>query len=143
MQMGSIEESQAVVWAMCHVTWCLRSKWRMRRPGSSCCSRASYPQQLPQRRQVCDCVSQTFSPNTAVLVLLFCHLKVIWLSVTDDVNANILLIISSLFMFEWEVKMAAQLLQNFNVLKSDFKISVIFNPSVDVFIFWRTSDSWF
>lgn len=46
-------------------------------------------------------------------------------------------------MFEWEVKMAAQLLQNFNVLKSDFKISVIFNPSVDVFIFWRTSDSWF
>lgn len=67
----------------------------------------------------------------------------IWLSVTDDVNANILLIISSLFIFEWEVKMAVQLLQNFNVLKSDFKISVIFNPSVDVFIFWRTSDSWF
>lgn len=50
IQMGSTEESLVVAWASCHVTWCLRSRWRMRRPGSSCCSRASCPQQLLWRR---------------------------------------------------------------------------------------------
>lgn len=47
IQMASTGESVAVAWALCPATWCLRSRWRTRRPGSSSCSRATCPQQHP------------------------------------------------------------------------------------------------
>lgn len=52
IQTGSTEENVAVAWATCPVTWCLRSRWTMRRPGSSYCSRASCPQRALWRRSV-------------------------------------------------------------------------------------------
>lgn len=54
MQTGSTRGSLVVDWATCRVTWCLRSRWRTRRPGSSSCSRASCPLRPPWRRSVWD-----------------------------------------------------------------------------------------
>lgn len=78
IQTGSTEENVAVAWATCPVTWCLRSRWTMRRPGSSYCSRASCPQRALWRRSVGETVWLKTKTNGYIRVCLWFTVQTKW-----------------------------------------------------------------
>lgn len=70
IQMGFTGESVAVAWALCRATWCLRSRWRTRRPGSSSCSRAICPQQPPWTNLVSQTAGKAIASRSRLPLLV-------------------------------------------------------------------------
>lgn len=88
IQMAFTEESVVVTLALCHAIWCLRSRWRTRRRGSSCCNRAFCPRRHPWTKLVRKDAHNVITYQSYLLILISIDKLVVCFKTEEENNTE-------------------------------------------------------